>query len=63
MLQKLIDIRGIGDYFFIVPPKSDYNTTGKNELYTIDSEDYVLSGNINIIKALFSDWLQKTFMY
>lgn len=63
MLQKLIDKMDIGDYFFIVSKKSEYNSTGKTELHTLDSIEPVLTGDFTIFIALINDWIQKKFYY
>lgn len=57
MLQKLLNKWGRDDYFFIVEPKSEYNTTRKHELHNIDSEAPILVGFWRILRALIVDQL------
>ncbi|TCJ00446.1 hypothetical protein [Cytobacillus praedii] len=63
MIQKLIDKMGIGDYYFAVPKKSEYNTTGKTELHTLDSIEPVLTGDFTIFKALIKERILAKFYY
>jgi hypothetical protein len=44
------------DYFFIVEPKSVYNTTGKHELHNIDSVEPILIGFWVILRALLLEF-------
>lgn len=63
MLQRLIEKMDRGDYFFVVVPKNEYNTTGRHELHNIDSEEPILIGFWKILRALSLDWFFKKFMY
>ncbi|WP_182006285.1 hypothetical protein [Priestia aryabhattai] len=63
ILNKIINKMGIDDYFFIVPQKNEYNTTGKIELHSLDSFEPILTGFSRIIRALMRDWFFRKFMY
>lgn len=63
VLNKTINKMGIDDYFFIVPPKNEYNTTGKLELHSLDSFEPIMIGFSKIMKALLRDWFFRKFMY
>lgn len=63
MLQQLIERMGKEDYFFVITPNNEYNTTGKHELHNIDSEKPILVGFYRIFRALIMDWFFNRFMY
>jgi hypothetical protein len=63
IIEKFIRKTGIGDYFFIVPKGSEYNSTGKTELHTLDSVEPVLTGNFTILKALIKDRIEAKLYY
>lgn len=63
MLNKLIHKLKVEDYFFVVEPKSEYNTTGKYELHNLNSEEAVMIGYFRILRALILDWFMRRFFY
>lgn len=63
LLEKFIQKEDIGDYYFIVPKRSEYNTTGKTELHNLDSIEPVLTGNFTILKALIKNRIEARFYY
>jgi hypothetical protein len=63
LIEKFIQKQGIDDYFFIVSKGSEYNTTGKTELHTLDSIEPVLMGNLTILKALIKNRIEARFYY
>jgi len=49
MLNWLIKVLGKEDYYFVVPKNSEFNTTGKVELHTLNSASYVKTGLVRSI--------------
>ena len=60
MLKRLLDSQ---DYYFYVHPKNEYNTTGKYELYTLDSTEPLIIGYWNILRAIIKERLISKYYY
>lgn len=43
-MAKLIKLLGVGDYFFVVGRNSTYNTSGRLELHTLNSDGFIALG-------------------
>lgn len=52
MAQKLIEFFSLEDYFFTVATDSEYNTTGKTELHSLDSIEPIITGELRISTAI-----------
>lgn len=52
LLQKLINMLGLNSYYFAVSVNNKYNTTGKVELWTLNSEEPVAVGWKECLKEL-----------
>jgi hypothetical protein len=59
MLNKLIKCLGAEDYFYVINPKSEYNTTGKYELHSLNSEKPLVIGYLRILKVLIDDYVSR----
>lgn len=49
-MEKLIKFLGLEDYFYFVNRDSEYNTTGKLELHSLNSEGYDALGVLDSVK-------------
>lgn len=53
MVGLLIKSIGLSDYFFVVNTKNEYNTTGRTELHSLNSDHPVAVGTFKCLQAVF----------
>lgn len=51
-MNKLIKFLGLEDYFYFVCRYNEYNTTGKLELHSLNSDSYNAVGILNSAKCI-----------